>query len=73
MASLWSPANNAYPVSATTADDAEIWICKPYHTYIAHPSPVINTFESYVTTLELWDSVLLHEVHPSTTIHTIAQ
>eukprot|EP00957_Ditylum_brightwellii_P027465 2076281-Ditylum_brightwellii.AAC.1 len=62
MASSRSPANNAYPVAAITADGAETWICKLYHK-----------LESYVATLELWDSVLLHEVHTSTTIHTIAQ
>eukprot|EP00957_Ditylum_brightwellii_P116220 8864845-Ditylum_brightwellii.AAC.1 len=73
MTSSWSLANNAYPVSATTTDLAEVWICKPYFTCIAHPPPVTNTFESYFATLELWDSVLLQEVHISKTIHTIAQ
>eukprot|EP00957_Ditylum_brightwellii_P036907 2794704-Ditylum_brightwellii.AAC.1 len=37
------------------------------------PSPIITTFESYLSTLDKWDALLLQEVELHKSVHKIAQ
>eukprot|EP00957_Ditylum_brightwellii_P116553 8890321-Ditylum_brightwellii.AAC.1 len=62
-ASQWAPMSTLYPAQATVVDRAEMWMCKPYHTDIVHPPPLIVVmFELYLSTLDEWDALLLQDM-----------
>eukprot|EP00957_Ditylum_brightwellii_P064705 4910964-Ditylum_brightwellii.AAC.1 len=73
-ATQWEPTSTLYPIQATTVDRAKMWMCKPYHTNIEHPLPlIIMTFESYLSTLDKWGALLLQDMVLHQSIYEISQ
>eukprot|EP00957_Ditylum_brightwellii_P074625 5670846-Ditylum_brightwellii.AAC.1 len=70
----WNPTSNSYPVHATTIDSAETWMCCTHHTLLPIPhTPQISMFNTYLNTLDYWESSLLDNITMYQPIHTIVQ
>eukprot|EP00957_Ditylum_brightwellii_P043750 3317437-Ditylum_brightwellii.AAC.1 len=65
ITSKWVPPWNAYPAHVTSIDGAKTWMCKIFYTD--------TTFDSYLSTLDQWEFLLLQEIVLNKTVYKIAQ
>eukprot|EP00957_Ditylum_brightwellii_P088886 6768372-Ditylum_brightwellii.AAC.1 len=73
LLSVGTPADS-YPIHTTTIDGAETWMCCTHHTLLPIPrTPQVSIFNTYLNTLDYWESSLLDNVTVYQPIHAIAQ